>query len=111
MGMPALLTQNGTGSTIWMTDWMQQPFQIGIGLATGTTGVNGTAIIEASFQNPNAGDVNGTSTPVWWTVIALTAANASANFTTPVQALRFSVVTATATSTWQANIVQPTFGR
>jgi hypothetical protein len=113
MGMPALLTINGTGSTIWMTDWMQQPFQIGIGVTTGTTGVNGTAIVECTFSDPNPVDVNGVSSAsvVWFPVIALTGANATANFTTPVQALRASVVTATATSAWTFNFIQPTFGR
>lgn len=111
MGMPALLTINGTGSAIWMTDWMQPFFQVGIGITTGTTGVNGTAIVECTFSDVNTIDVNGVTSPVWFSVIALTGANATANFTTPVQAFRASVVTATATSSWSFNFIQPTFGR
>lgn len=107
MGMPALLTLTGTASTIWTPDWMQQPFQVGIGITTGTSGVNGTAIVEMSFSDVNTVDVNGVASPVWFPVIGVTGANATANFTTPCQALRFSIVTATATSVWTANFVQP----
>ena len=112
MGVPALITLNGTASAVWMTDWMQNPFVVGIGLVTGTTGVNGTATVNYALQNPSgAQDVNGTTTPNWFPLITVTAANATALFTTPCYALQVVVATATATSVWTAMFVQATYGR
>jgi hypothetical protein len=112
MGMPTLLTVAGTASAVWFPDWMQVPFQIGIGLVTNTTGVNGTAVVEYSFQKGNfTSDVGGTTTPTWFPLIAETGVNATSLMTTPCQMLRVNVVTATATSSWSVMFVQATFGR
>ena len=110
MARPVLLTLNGTASAVWTPDWMENPFIIGMTANTGTTGVNGTAIIEYTLQNPNftSGDVGGTTTPNYFTVIALTGATATATFQIPCQAIRASVVTATATSVWTFAFVQAT---
>src|SRR5258708_32113940 len=108
MGKPAVLTQTGTGTVIWTPDWALTPFSIGIGLITNTTGVNGTATVDVTFSDINTVDVNGvaTSAATWFSVIGPVGANATANFTTPVQAIRMNVITATATSSWTVNFVQ-----
>ncbi len=120
MGMPTQTTIIGTASHIWFPDWMQTPFSVGIGLTTNTTGVNGTAIVEYSFNNINyntgtaalpTGDPLATSTPTWFPLVALAAVGATANFTTPCQMIRVNIVTATATSSWTVQFVQATFGR
>ena len=111
MPMPAIVTLTGTAVVTWTPDWMQTPFEISIALVTNTTGTSGTAVLEYALQSPNAVDVNGTSTPTWWPLIALTGANATARFTTTCQALRASVVTANATSSWTVMFVQSTFPR
>lgn len=111
MPMPVVATLTGTAVLTWTPDWMQAPFEVGIGLVTNTSGVNGTAILEYALQSPNAVDINGTATPTWFPLIALTGANATANFTTPCQALRVTIATATATSSWTVHFVQATFPR
>lgn len=111
MPMPAIVTLTGTAVLTWTPDWMQTPFEISLALVTNTTGVNGTAVLEYSLQSPNAVDVNGTATPTWFPLIALTAVSATASFTTPCQALRAMIVTATATSSWTVMFVQATFPR
>ncbi len=112
MGMPTSTTLIGTASHVWFPDWMQTPFVVGIGLTVNTTGVNGTAIVQYSFDKVNAGiDVLGTTTPTWFPLIALAAVGGTANFTTPCQMIRVSVVTANETSSWTVNFVQATFGR
>lgn len=110
MARPVILTLNGTASAVWTPDWMENPFVIGMSANTGTTGINGTAIIEYTLQNPNftSGDVGGTTTPNYFTVVALTGVNATANWTTPCLAIRASVVSATATSSWTFAFVQAT---
>lgn len=102
MAMPALLTLNATSSAVWTPDWMENPFVVGIQAVTNTSGVNGTAIIEASM---NFGMVQ---TATFFTVVPVTGASTTANFTTPVQAFRASIVTATATSSWGIVFVQAT---
>lgn len=121
MGMPVFLQFNGTGSSIWYPDWMQVPFEVGVSLQTHTSGVNGTAILEYSFDSinyntgtaalPITGDANATSTPQWLPIVALSGASSTAKFTTPCQMIRISIVTATATSVWTVRFVQATFGR
>ena len=111
MPMPVVATLLGTAVLTWTPDWMQSPFAIGVGLTTNTSGVNGTAILEYAMQSPNAVDVNGTATPTWFLAIAFTGASATALFEVPCQALRVSIATATATSSWTVNFVQQTFPR
>ncbi len=108
MAKPVLLTLNATASAVWTPDWMENPFSLGITAYTGTTGVNGTAILEYTLQNPNPNEAGGTSTPNYFPLVALTGANATAHFQTPCQAIRASVVTATATSVWTFAFVQAT---
>lgn len=110
MGMPTAATVNGTGSFVFFPDWTISPFQVGIGVVTGTTGVNGTATIDVTFDKIDLGTLGGVGTTAasatWFNIVALTGANASANFTTPVQAIRINVVTATSTSLFVATFVQ-----
>jgi hypothetical protein len=53
-------------------------------------------------------DVNGvgTGSATWWDVVALTSANASANFTTPVLTFRVFMQTAVATSVVTVTFLQ-----
>lgn len=110
MGMPVATTVNGTGTFIYYPDWTISPFQVGIAVVTGTSGVNGTATVDVTFDKIDLGTLGTLGTAVasanWFNIVAATGANATANYTTPVQAIRFSVVTATATSLFVATFVQ-----
>jgi hypothetical protein len=117
MGMPAVLTQTGTGVVIWTPDWMQNPFQVAIGISGGSTAASGTAQVDISLNDINPVDVNGISSAVtttWLTVVAaaqFTTTMATALLTTPCQAIRLNVIGATATTVFTLNLIQPTFGR
>ena len=116
MPMPTVLSQTGTGTVIWTgPDWMQTPFVVGIGLVNGSTGVNGTATIDAclqSFDTAQATSVATSSATAWFTVVGPTSATSTlAICSTPCLALRLNVITATATSAFTVNFVQATFGR
>ncbi len=108
MGMPLSTTIVGTGTFIFTPDWSQAPFQVGLSVITGTSGVNGTATVDVTFSDINPVDSVGIAiaSATWFTIVGPTAANATANFTTPVQAMRMAVNTATATSSWTVNFVQ-----
>jgi len=110
MGMPVAATVNGTGTFVYFPDWTISPFQVGISVVTGTTGVNGTATIDVTFDKIDLGTLGTLGTAAanatWWNIVALTGVNATANYTTPVQAMRINVVTATATSVFVATFVQ-----
>ena len=107
MGMPAVVTVNGTGtSAIWTPDWMQTPFVVGLGL----TPAGATTTVEATYDSlasPTATAGNVT----WFTVVALTGINASATFTSPVQGFRLNVATSLSTGVVTATFVQATFPR
>ena len=106
MGMPAVMTQSGTGSVIWFADWTLTPFQVACAIAM--SGDGGTCILESTFDKIDISGTGGGQGAVglgigttaanasWQTVIALTA---TTTFTTtiataPVQAYRASLVTA-----------------
>ena len=110
MGMPAILTQTGTGSVVWYADWTISPFQVGCGLLL--SGDSGTAVLEATFDRIDVSGGGGqgavgigigttAANATWFSVIALTATTTmtTANFTTPVQAFRASLVTAASVTT------------
>lgn len=105
MPMPAVLTRNGTGtSAVWIPDWMQNPFVVGIGLnPAGATGS-----LEATFDSlasPTATAGNVT----WFTVIALGGVVASATFTSPVQGFRINIATSLSTGVVTATFIQATY--
>lgn len=105
MGMPSAATINGTGSFVYFTDWTISPFQVGVGVVF--SGGTGTATVDVTFDRIDVGGLGTTAAnATWWTVVALTSANASANYTTPVQAMRVNVVTAVATTVVVATFVQ-----
>lgn len=108
MGMPISTTVTGTGTAYVIPDWTQSPFQIGLSVITNTSGVNGTCTVDVTFSNINTTDIGGVAiaSATWFSIVAATGANATANFTTPIQALRMNIVTATATSSWTLNFVQ-----
>lgn len=115
MGMPAQLTQNGTGTTaVWTPDWMQNPFNISIGTICNSTA---SYQIQATLDNLDVqGAVVGTTAAnaTWYPIATTTLFQASTtmNVQFPVTGLRISVVTAGAVgSSVVANIIQATFGR
>lgn len=114
---PVLLTVNGTGtSAVVVTDYMQNPFNVGIGVTM--TGGAGTAWrVEHTFQdfNPPTAAVNATT--VWFvnsaigtsTTFPLAVSTFTAmdmNYAFPVRGLRVNVLSATATSIVTATFVQ-----
>lgn len=115
MGMPAVLNLNGTtGFVYWIPDWMQTPFSVGVALVS--NGAAGTAAVEASLQNIDPLQANGTAptNATWIPVIAaaaLTTAAVATSWSMPVQAFRLNVSGAVATATVQVQFVQATYGR
>lgn len=101
----AKLIQNGTGFAYWQPDLTQVPFQVGICMIPNL----GTGTVECTFDNIQPTDsslgaisANGIGTAAgsatWFTVIAaIGTSNATANFTTPVQAFRINLQTSVAT--------------
>ncbi len=121
MGMPAILTQNGTGtSTIWFPDWMQNPFNIGIQcVATGGTiqySVQHT-LDNIDITNGATGNLGGVQTTpnattaanaTWLDNAGITAATTTlnGNYAFPVRAIRVSIQSSTATGVVVATFVQ-----
>lgn len=114
MGMPALLTANATGTTgeVWMPDWMQTPFSIGI---AGTLTGGGQYAVE---YTPNDLNYPGTGTTVgnatWIPVTGFSAATTSplgSEFTIPCRGFRISIASATATTVVNVFFTQATFPR
>lgn len=120
MGMPAVLTVNGTStSSIWTPDWMQTPFSIAavgkhVGGATFQYNLeytlddldNNALNAAAAFTAGNAtwvssitGFVNASTTP------------ASGSFIAPVRGIRINASSATATSVFTVTLIQATYGR
>ena len=112
---PVLLTVNGTGTSAVVTpDYMQNPFQIGIGVNVSATG-NGTTIgwrIEHTFDDLNPATATVSN---WFLNSAIGTAGSPAatsvvtldmNYAFPVRGLRLNVTTALATTTVQARIIQ-----
>ena len=113
MGMPAVLNLNGTtGFVYWIPDWMQNPFSVSVAIVS--NGGGGTATVEATLQNIDPLQANGTTpaNATWFTVGTATATSILiGNYTTPVQAFRLNVSSSSATTTFQAQFVQATYGR
>ncbi len=126
MGMPALITQNGTGtSAIWFPDWMQNPFNIGIQVVLPAS-ATATFNIEHTLDNidvTNGGAGQGSVSP---TANATTAANATwvanpgitsatatinGNYAFPVRAIRVNILSSSATGFVTATFIQATYGR
>jgi len=110
MPMPAVLTCNGTStSAIWTPDWMQVPFNVGIGtIVTGGAGYN----IEFTMDNMDAATT--TAGQVTWYQTQLTALSSSttATFTTACRGMRLNLITAASVgSSVTVNFVQATFPR
>ncbi len=111
MPMPAVLTQNGTGtSAVWCPDWMQNPFNIAIG-----TIVTGGAGYSIEFTLTNLDQVTGTTAAnaTWYThaTISALAVNTTGNIQFPVRGLRINLLTAgSIASAVTANFIQATFG-
>ena len=109
MGMPAVVKQTGTGAAVWFPDWMQTPFEVS--LAAVVSGATGTFTVDVTWDVVNPQDTNYVAAPTWWSIVALGSANASANYTTPVQAMRVNMQTCVATSVVTVTFIQANFGR
>lgn len=105
MPMPAVLSQTGTGVVYWTPDWMQSPFNLGVGLRAGTAAI--TVSVDGSFDNFSVGTANMN----WFNIAttSLTTTLVTATLTTPIQSVRLNVVSAVATSVATATIVQATY--
>jgi hypothetical protein len=123
MGMPTVLTVNGTGTSgIWFPDWMQNPFNIGIQcIATGGAAtqyqvehtLDNIEIVNAlsvggGFVNTVVGTATFIANPG---ITAATASNINGNYAFPVRGIRINVQSATATTVVTVTFVQATFGR
>lgn len=112
MGMPAKVVANGTGAVYWTPDVSQTPFQVGIcvipQLATGTIDVTFDNIQPQDSAGPgNSAIGTAAASATWFNIIAtIGTGNATANFTTPVQAFRINIVTSVATGLITVNFVQ-----
>jgi hypothetical protein len=107
MPMPAVLTQNGTGtSAIWQPDWMQSPFNIAIG-----TIVTGGAGYSVEFTLDNLAPATATAS-TWYTHATISALSVSTtgNIQFPVRGLRLNVITAASiASSVTVNFIQATY--
>ena len=122
MGMPTVITQNGTGtSSIWFPDWMQNPFNIGIQVvlpasATATFNIEHTLDnIEITQIGPFSGNANATTAAnATWVAnpgITLATATINGNYAFPVRAIRVNILSSSATGFVTATFIQATFGR
>lgn len=118
MGMPTLLTCAGTGtSTMWIPDWMQNPFNISIGVINPTgAGYQIEACMDnLDFKPDGLGTAtytvgNATFYPIATTTVFSGSTTMNVQF--PVTGLRIKVVTAgSVASAVSANFMQATFGR
>jgi hypothetical protein len=118
MGMPTLLTVNGTGtSAVWQPDWMQNPFNISIGTICNSTA---SYQIEACMDDLNVSLATSLATnaftagnATWYPIATTTVFQSSTtmNVQFPVTGLRVNVKSSTAGSTVSVNFMQATFGR
>ena len=117
MGMPALITQNQTGtSAVWFPDWMQSPFLLSFGcIATGAPTYN----IEYTLDNidvtpigPFSGGAGATTVAnaTWFqSMVSGTTVSASGNISSPVRGLRINLVTSSATAFVAVNFIQANY--
>jgi hypothetical protein len=108
MGMPAVLSQTGTGTVFWNPDWFQDPFQVGVQVVPSSTG---TATVDYTLDDING--PLGTANAHWNNLLTFntTATFTAVNFTTPCQWMRLSVSAGVATSVFTATFVQAQFPR
>jgi hypothetical protein len=116
MGMPTLITQNGTGtSAIWQPDWMQNPFNISIGTICNSTASYQILATMDNLDLSGLGTSAHTAGNATWYPIATTVlfqASTTMNVQFPVTGLQVSIVTAGAvTSAVSVNFMQATYGR
>ena len=107
MGMPAKLTQSGTGrSTIWYPDWARDPFNIGVGcfISTGTATYN----VEHAFDDPQVVAVNSFT---WFQNSGISGVSASSNgnYAFPVRAISINVTAGAGTVV--VNLIQAGIGQ
>lgn len=109
MPMPVQTALLGTSSIVYFPDYMVTPFQVGV--AAIFSGGAGTATMDVTFDKIDVttlGNVNATTAASanWINVVALTSATFTANYTTPVQAMRVNVVSAVATTVVWVSFLQ-----
>lgn len=107
MPMPVLLTQTGTGtSAVWIADWMQVPFNVGIQVIPGGVGCS----VEYTLDPLDTATATATN---WFPVSGLTAVSSSTtnSVSFPVRAFRINALTSSAGSVVSVSFVQATFPR
>lgn len=114
MGMPALLTANATGTTglVWMPDWLQTPFQVGIAATLSGGGQYAVEYSPTDLNYPGNGTTLENAT--WIAITGFSAATTSplgANFEIPCRAFRINVASATATTVVTVFFTQVTYPR
>ncbi len=112
MGMPTVLTQNGTGtSAVWVPDWMQTPFSVSFGtLVTGAAGYS----VEFTMQDLDQTYGTTAANATWFPHAIVTGISVATTGTVtfPVRGLRVNVLTAgSIASAVSVNFIQATFGR
>lgn len=77
MGMPALLTANATGTTglVWMPDWLQTPFQVGIAATLSGGGQYAVEYSPTDLNYPGTGTTLANAT--WIAITGFSAATTS----------------------------------
>ncbi len=118
MGMPTLLTVNGTGtSAIWQPDWMQNPFSIGIGaISAQGAGYKIEACMDdlnVSISTSLATNAYTAGNATWYPISpGIVAVSTTMTVTFPVTGLRINIVTAgSIASSVSVNFIQATYGR
>lgn len=115
MGMPAVISANGTStSAIWQPDWMQTPFSVAYFIAPNATA---TAYLQVTYDNIDvSSDLGGipsvaAANATWITVAGPLGVSATGVLTSPVRGIQINLVTSTSTGICTATFIQATFGR
>lgn len=104
MGMPSVLTVNGTGtSAIWTPDWMQAPFSVACNVAM----AGATGNLEATYDDLSP----PTATASNWVIVSLSGVSFTTSLSSPVRGLRLNILTALSTGIVTATFIQATFPR
>lgn len=117
MGMPAVITQNGTGtSSIWFPDWMQAPFSVSMQAVQSNSPVYNIEYtldnIEVANIGPFAGNANATTAAnATWFQSAITAQSVSTTGTiaAPVRALRVNITSSPSNGVVTVTFIQATY--
>lgn len=106
---PIAVTVTGTGvSTSFIMDYMQNPFQVSLGVVLGTAAGTFSVQHTMDYSTVFSPTWNGSTGVTWFNNSGITNATASigGNYAFPVAAIRLNVSAAVATTTVTLNITQ-----